>query len=151
MNETLTKAKSILLEHIGQDKIMVLATRNGKGVAARTVNIYTYNGLFYLITEADSNKYAQISQNENVALSIDAIQITGYATLLGHPCSDTHKQISDFVEAQLPQQFARYASKPIMRLIEIKPIHASFLLMETGEGYIIDFEKKTAIPIKYEM
>lgn len=151
MNEILTKAKNILWEQIGQDKIMVLATSNGNTVAARTVNVYTYNERFYLVTEADSNKYAQISRNNHVALSIDAIQITGDAALLAHPCGEENKQITNFVEAQLPEQFARYASMPVMRLIEVKPLQASFLLMETGEGYIIDFEKKTAMPIKHEM
>jgi hypothetical protein len=151
MNETVEKATETLLEQIGQDKIMVLATRKGDGVAARTVNIYVYDGCFYFITEADSNKYAQIIRNENVALSIDAIQITGYATPLEHPCDEANKQIANLVEQQLPQQFARYASKPIMRLIRVKPVYASFILLETGEGYVIDFVRQTAIPIKHEM
>ena len=151
MNETVKKATETLLEQIGQDKIMVLATRKGDGVAARTVNIYAYDGCFYFITEADSNKYAQIIRNENVALSIDAIQITGYAIPLEHPCNEANKQIANLVEQQLPQQFARYASKPVMRLIRVKPVYASFILLETGEGYVIDFVKQTAIPIKHEM
>ena len=151
MNEMATKAIEILREHIGQDKIMVLATRNGDGVAARTVNVYTYDGCFYFITEADSNKYTQISKNKNVALSIDAIQITGFATPLEHPCSASNKQIAGFVEKQLPQQFARYASNPIMRLIKITPAYASYILLETGTGYVIDFAENTATPIQHEM
>lgn len=151
MNETMAKATETLREQIGQDKIMALATRNGDGVAVRTVNIYTYDGYVYFITEADSNKYAQISLNENVALSIDAIQITGYATPLEHPCSEANKEIANFIEEQLPQQFARFMSAPVMRLIKIKPSHASFILMETGSGYVIDFEKNIASPIKHEM
>nr|WP_092072979.1 pyridoxamine 5'-phosphate oxidase family protein [Dendrosporobacter quercicolus]NSL48820.1 pyridoxamine 5'-phosphate oxidase family protein [Dendrosporobacter quercicolus DSM 1736]SDM52395.1 Pyridoxamine 5'-phosphate oxidase [Dendrosporobacter quercicolus] len=151
MNETVRTATETLREQIGQDKIMVLATRNGDGVAARTVNIYTYGGCFYFITEADSNKYTQISQNAQVALSIDAIQITGCATLLEHPCSASNKLIAAFVEKQLPQQFARYAAEPVMRLIRVNPVSASFILLETGAGYVIDFAKNTAIPIQHEM
>lgn len=151
MNEMISKAVETLQEQIGQDKIMVIATRNGEGVAARTVNVYTYNGCFYFITETDSNKYKQICKNKNVAFSIDAIQITGYATPLEHPCSESNKEIANFVEEMLPQQFARYASNPVMRLIKITPVYSSYILLETGEGYIIDFLKKTAIPIKHEM
>ena len=151
MNEMITKATEILWENIGQDKIMTLATRNGDGVAARTVNIYMYDGCLYFITEADSNKYTQISKNENVALSVDAIQITGYATLLEHPCHESNKQVANFIEEQLPKRLDRYASDPVMRLIKIKPVYASFILLDTGNGYVIDFVKETAISIKHEM
>lgn len=44
MNETIKKAAETLWEQIGQDNIMALATRNGDGVASRTVNVYTYDG-----------------------------------------------------------------------------------------------------------
>jgi len=130
---------------------MVLATRNGDGVAARTVNVYTYNESFYFVTEADSNKYAQISQNANVALSVDVIQITGEASLLEHPASEANKQFVNAVEKELPQQFDRFASVPVMRVIKITPIHASFLSMETGKGYAIDFKENAAFPIQHEM
>lgn len=151
MNETVKKATDTLYEQIGQDKIMVLATRNGEGVAARTVNVYTFEGCFYFITEADSNKYIQIGKNNHVALGIEAIQITGYAMPLDHPCSEKNKRLADVVEKQLPQQFTRYASSSVMRLIKVTPVYASFILLETGEGYVIDFAKETAISIKHEM
>lgn len=151
MENLITEAKKILLDTVGQDKIMVLATRNVNGVAARTVNVYTYNECFYFITEADSNKYAQICKNNNVALSIDAIQITGCAAPLEHPCSESNKDIANFIETQLPKQFARYSTEPDMRLIKVTPVSASFILLETGEGYVIDFTQKTAVPIKHEI
>lgn len=151
MKELIKRATRELLEHIGQDKIMVLATRNGEGVAARTVDVYYYDNCFYFVTEADSNKYAQITVNKNVAFGVDAVQITGSATLLDHPCSESNKQIKEFVESQLPQQFARYADAPIMRLIKVTPMHASFLSMETGTGYVIDFTNQTAVPIEHKM
>lgn len=151
MNEVIAKATETLYQRIGQDKIMALATRDGDGVAARTVNIYTFDGCFYFITEVNSNKYAQINQNKNVALSVDAIQVTGCATPLEHPCAEGNKPIASYIEEHLPQHFARYASVPVMRLIKIEPIYASFILLETGTGYVIDFAKKAAIPIKHEM
>ena len=151
MNEIMKKAAENLWETIGQDKIMVLATKNGDGVAARTVNVYAFDGNFYFVTEADSNKYAQISKNANVALSIDAIQITGHAILLEHPSSEANKQVISAVEKELPQQFARYTSIPIMRLIKVKPMYASFLSLKTGKGYIVNFKENTAVPIKHEM
>lgn len=151
MNEIMKKAKETLWEQIGQDKIMSLATRSGDGVAVRTVNVYTYDNCFYFITEADSNKYAQITQNNNVALSVDAIQITGFAIPLEHPTSKSNKNFADFIEKQLPKQFDRYEAKPIMRLIKVHPTSATFIMLESGKGYAIDFKKHTAMPIKLAM
>ncbi len=151
MNEMLIKATKTLYKEIGQDKIMALATRNGDGVAARTVNVYTYNGCFYFVTETSSNKYKQIAQNNHVALSVDAIQITGYATSLEHPCDESNSEIAHFIEEKLPQQFTRYSDIPIMRLIKVAPVDATFILLETGEGFRINFSEATAIPICHEM
>lgn len=151
MNEIVKKASEILEENIGQDKVMALATRNGDGVASRTVNVYTYGGCFYFVTEADSNKYEQINKNNHVALSVDAIQLAGHATVLEHPYSASNRQITDAVEAQLPEQFARYADHPVMRLIKVTPAHASFILLQTGEGYVIDYTENTAFPIQHQM
>ena len=151
MNEMLTKASKTLYEEIGQDKIMALATRNGEGVAARTVNVYTYNGCFYFVTEENSNKYKQITENNHVALSVDAIQITGYAATLEHPCDESNNNIAHCIEEKLPGQFARYADNSIMRLIKVTPTYAAFILLKSGEGFIVDFSKATAIPISHEM
>jgi len=151
MNDIMEKATKTLQEQIGQDKIMALATRNGDGVAVRTVNVYTYDGCFYFITEAGSNKYHQIMQNNKVALSVNAIQITGIATPLEHPVHEANRNFVCFMEKQLPQQFNRFNGKSIMRLIKIKPANASLIILEAGEGYVIDFEKNMAAPIEHEM
>jgi len=151
MNEMLTKATKTLYEEIGQDKIMTLATRNGDGVAARTVNVYTYQGCFYFVTEENSNKYKQIASNNHIALSVDAIQITGCAAPLEHPCDESNGEIVHSIEEKLPQQFARYKDNPIMRLVKVTPASASFILLKSGEGFIIDFTEDTAIPIMHEM
>lgn len=151
MNQLLTKATKALYEEIAQDKIMALATRKGEGVASRTVNIYTYDGCFYFVTEENANKYKQITANNQVALSVDAIQITGHATLLKHPGDTSNSHIVQHIEEKLPQQFARYADNPIMRLIKVTPIQASFISLESGKGFSIDFLEGTAIPISHEM
>ncbi len=56
-----------------------------------------------------------------VALSVDAIQITGHATLLEHPSAEANKELVHYVEERLPNQFARYQDSPIMRVIKITP------------------------------
>ncbi len=151
MDKIFEKALEGLEKEIGQDKLMILATRNEEGVSARTVNIYTYEGCFYIVTEADSNKYEQISKNNSVALSIDAIQIRGIGTLLSHPLSDSNERVIGYIESGLPHHFDRYKDDPAMRLIKITPSYSSFLSMETGNGYVIDYKKQTAMSIKHEM
>ncbi|MDF2888138.1 MAG: pyridoxamine 5-phosphate oxidase family protein [Lacrimispora sp.] len=151
MDKIIEKALEGLEKEIGQDKIMVLATRNNEGVSARTFNVYTYEGCFYFVTEADSNKYEQISKNSSVALSINAIQIRGDVTLLPHPCSDLNKEIISSMESELPHHFDRYKGDPAMRLIKITPAYANFLSMKTGNGYVIDYKEQTAMPIQHEM
>jgi uncharacterized pyridoxamine 5'-phosphate oxidase family protein len=148
MKEILTTAKETLQENIGQDRIMALATRNGEGVASRTVNVYTYKDDFYFVTEENSNKYAQMSQNNKVALSADAIQITGNAILLDHPCSESNKEFVKFVETQLPGQMDKYSAEPLKRLIKIEPVNAGFILLQKGQGYAINYEENMAFPIK---
>ncbi len=151
MDKIVEKALEGLEKEIGQDKMMVLATINNEGVSARTVNIYTYEGCFYFVTEADSNKYEQISKNNSVALSIDAIQIRGNGTLLSHPLSDSNEPVIGYIESGLPHHFDRYKDNPAMRLIKITPSYSSFLSMETGNGYVINYKKQTAMSIKHEM
>lgn len=55
-----------------------------------------------------------------------------------------------YVEKQLPGQFDRYSDNPVMRVVKITPGHAGFIVLATGEGYVIDFEKHTAFPVKLE-
>ena len=146
MNQ-MENATVMLSQAIGQNKIMALATRNGEGVAVRTVNVYVYDGCFYFVTEWNSNKYTQLTINDNVALSVDAIQISGHAVALKHPCDKTNKEIVIHVESQLPQQFNRYKSEPDKRFVKLIPASASFIMLDSGAGYVIDYNKKEAIQI----
>jgi len=146
MNQ-MENAAAMLSEAIGQNKIMALATRNGEGVAVRTVNVYTYEDCFYFLTEWNSNKYGQLTINDNVALSFDAIQISGHAVGLEHPCDETNKEIVNHIESHLPEQFNRYKSESDKRLIKVIPASASFIMLDTGAGYVIDYDKKEAIQI----
>lgn len=149
MNEMM-QAAAMLQELVGQNKIMALATRYEEGVASRTVNVYIHQEKFYFVTEADSNKFAQLKVNPRVALSADAIQITGEAKVLQHPLHDSNQTFRDTVETVLPGQFERYGGKPAMRLIEIVPRKASLLSLQTGTGYIMDYVSDRAQLIRHE-
>lgn len=151
MSNTFEKAVTMLNEEIGQDKIMVLATRKEEGVAARTVNVYSYNDCFYFVTESDSNKYKQITQNASVALSVDAIQIEGRAVALKHPNDSSNSEFAQFVENLLPQQFAKYDDAPVMRLIQVIPSTASFILLTSGKGFSIHYLQQTADAILHDL
>lgn len=151
MKEIWNTSKKALYEEIGQDRIMALATRNGEGVASRSVNVYTYDESLYFVTEENSNKYRQLMQNNRVAVSADAIQVTGYAVLLEHPCAGANRAVTSYIEEKLPDQFHRYKDQPVMRLIKIDPVLASFISLETGAGFAIDFVKEEAVPVSHTM
>lgn len=146
MNQ-MENATTILSQAIGQNKIMALATRNGEGVAVRTVNVYTYDDCFYFVTEWNSNKFSQLTINDHAALSVDAIQISGHAVPLEHPGDETNKEVVNHIESQLPQQFNQYKSESDKRLVKVTPANASFIMLDTGAGYVIDYDKKEAIQI----
>ncbi len=71
--------------------------------------------------------------------------------MLSHPLSDSNEQIIGYVQSGLPQHFDRYKDDSAMRLIKITPSYASFLSMETGNGYVIDYKKQTAMPIEHQI
>lgn len=144
---TIYDATKKLGDEIGQGRIMTLATRNGDGVAARTVNVYSVGEDFYFITENNSNKYMQLTQNSTAALSVDAIQIKGKIYFLEHPNHISNQEIKNAVEKEKPGSFEKYKDDTDMRLLRLKPDHASFILLTNGKGFAIDYLLRDAKPV----
>lgn len=64
------KCKEILNERFSKDSLMALATVDEKGIPwVRTIDAIYYEGSFYTITYALTNKIKQINKNPIAAIS----------------------------------------------------------------------------------
>lgn len=74
------KARQIMDERFGRDTLIALATADANIPNVRTVNAYYENGIFYIITHAQSNKMKQIAKNPNVGICGNGLQRTEKAS-----------------------------------------------------------------------
>ena len=81
----LTKeAEEILIDRFGKDSIMALATTVDGTPYVRNVNTFYYEGSFYVLTYALSNKMKQIEENHIIALAGDWFTAHGKGINLGY-------------------------------------------------------------------
>ena len=98
--EKLTKeAEEILIERFGKDSIIALATTVGNMPYVRSVDAFYFEGAFYVLTYALSNKMKQIKDNPNVALSGDWFTAHGKGVDLGYFGKDENKIIAEKMKA----------------------------------------------------
>lgn len=98
--EKLTKeAEEILIDRFGKDSIIALATTVGNMPYVRSVDAFYFEGAFYVLTYALSNKMKQIKDNPNVALSGDWFTAHGKGVDLGYFGKDENKIIAEKMKA----------------------------------------------------
>ena len=78
------KARQIMDERFGRDTLIALATADANIPNVRTVNAYYENGIFYIITHAQSNKMKQIAKNPNVGICGEWFTAHGKGVSLGY-------------------------------------------------------------------
>ena len=87
------------MDQLKNKNLGVLATAEGENVTAREM-VFVCNGTtISFVTTIYTRKYKQIMANNNVAVSIDNIQIEGFATIRGRPSDEENAW---FIEA-LPE------------------------------------------------
>lgn len=80
MNEQIAE---IMDMRFGRDNVIALATAQDNIPYVRGVNAYYLDGAFYVITNAKSNKMAQLALNPNCAVSGEWFTAQGVAENLG--------------------------------------------------------------------
>ncbi len=97
------------LNDFGNGWKAVLSTAENNIVSSRMMSIVQINGIFYFQTDKTFRKYRQLTQNRNVALCIDNIQIEGEAEEIGHPLKTP-------TSARFLKSASKARSMPIPRL-----------------------------------
>ncbi len=84
MQEPTKEIEDILYERFGHDTVISLATTKDGMPHVRYVNAFYYEGSFYVLTYALSNKIDHISANANVALAGDWFTAHGKGKNMGY-------------------------------------------------------------------
>jgi len=135
----------VLDDLFGKDTQFALATAQDNKPFVRFVDVYYFDGSFYLITYATSKKVVDIMANPHVALVSHRLhRFMGEATNIGHPL----KPENALIREKLVQAFEKWyflannEKDPHTCLIQIK-LHEGFFYKDEV-GYKVDFINKTA-------
>lgn len=98
------KTERILTERFGKDTLIALATSEDNVPYVRNVNAFYSDGVFYVITHAQSNKMRHIEKNPLVAVSGEWFTAHGKAYSLGYYGKEENVSIA----AKLKQAFSEW-------------------------------------------
>jgi uncharacterized pyridoxamine 5'-phosphate oxidase family protein len=110
-----------IYNHIGGSKIMALATSSQNQPTVRLVNCIIYKNKIVFQTGTDLIKYKQISENNNVALCIDNIQIEGIANIVGKTKDKKNQEIMEIYKKYYKSSYETYSHCEKEMLIEVSP------------------------------
>lgn len=134
------EAAAVMQERFGVDQLISLATCVGSKPYVRTVNAYYEDGSFYIITNAQSGKMRQLSENPNAAVSGDWFTGEGIGENLGHMLLDGNRNMAE----KLRQAFASWYGNghvneldPDTVILRIRLTHG--VLFDHGTRYDIVF------------
>lgn len=125
------------LVEFGKGRKMVLSTSANGKVSSRMMSIVQKDGIFYFQTDRTMRKYWQISENPNVALCIDNIQIEGKAEGAGRP---TENQVfSELFKECFKGSFDAYSALENERVFVVRPVFVQRWQYVDGEPYVERF------------
>lgn len=137
MDNFLSKYEAFLSD-LGKGRIMVLSTSENNIVSSRMMSVVLINGIFYFQTDITFKKYRQLSNNHNVALCIDNIQIEGLCDEIGHPLQNALfcKQFQECFKGS----YDAYSSLKNERLFAVKPTYVERWIYKEGVSFIETFD-----------
>lgn len=118
----------------GNHKNMVLSTCLDNKVHARMMSIVCFQNKFYFQTDKTFRKCKDISDNSNVSLCIDNIQIEGVCTAVGKPIEN--KAFCEIFSTSFPKAYELYTNLENEILYEIEPAYIECWLYENSKPYI---------------
>jgi hypothetical protein len=119
--------------------VMVVATSAAGRVTARSVSTIHRGLVVYFQTATDSQKYAQIQANPNVALCAGNVQIEGSACDLGHPLAEQNGFFAEAYAREHPGSFCTYSRLARNRVIAVTPRRVSLWKYDEANRPYQDF------------
>lgn len=137
--------KDLLFNKLGDHGVMCLATSQNDIVSARSMSVILYKQKFYFQTDANFKKYKQISENPNVALCMNNIQIQGVCVNLGHPLLSENSFFADLFKQFYQSSFENYSALKDEFLFEVTPTIITIWDYEDNKPYraFYDFVNET--------
>ncbi|MCK5130168.1 MAG: pyridoxamine 5'-phosphate oxidase family protein [Clostridiales bacterium] len=132
----------LLNKQFGQDTTMSLATCVDNYVTVREIDAYYSKGSFYITTHEASTKMKQIVENPNVALCKGLFSATGIAINLGHPTSDTNKELRDELRKVFYKFYDNHVDENNPGTCFLKIDLSKAVAFDKENKYEIYFEKK---------
>ena len=114
-----------ILNLLGENKIMVLATSCENRVTARNMSCVIIDKKIYFQRDKTFLKYQQILKNSNVALCVDNIQIEGTAKIKKHPFDEENKDFIGLFKKNYKGSFDNYSHMDNEVVVEIEPKYSS--------------------------
>jgi uncharacterized pyridoxamine 5'-phosphate oxidase family protein len=105
--------------HIGESKIMALATSGQNHPTVRLMSCIICQNKIFFQTGTDLIKYKQICENNNVALCVDNIQIEGVANILGRTNDKQHSEIMEVYKKHYKNSYETYSHNETEVLMEV--------------------------------
>ncbi|MDR0410522.1 MAG: pyridoxamine 5'-phosphate oxidase family protein [Treponema sp.] len=132
--------------HIGEYKIMALATCSNDHPTVRLMSCIVYGNKIFFQTGTDLIKYEQICKNNNIALCVDNIQIEGIANVLGKINDKQNSEIIEIYKRYYKDSYETYMYNETEVLIEIILRKITKWDYENGKPYriFIDIDNKQA-------
>lgn len=146
--EKFQEATKIMNERFGKDSIIAMATTDSEGIHNRMIDAFYFEGSFYSITNAKSNKMAQIEHNPNVAVcAVDWFTGKGTAENIGWVLDPKNAEIRTMLREAFKGWYdvVNNENNPDSCYLRIK-LESGLLIKDHGEWrYLIDFTNNTAL------
>ncbi len=138
------KSLLALEELFGRDFTFVLATAKDGVPSQRVVDTFLNDGVFWIVTYANTNKVREIAQNPHVSLCSDFYSFKGTARCAGHPLQEGNREIrSKLIRVFEPWYFA-HNDENDEDMCYIKVLPETGFFHKDGMGYRVDFIAKEA-------
>jgi len=144
MNLDFEEQKKDFISKIENSRIGVLATSINNKVTVRSMSIINIDENILFQTDKRMEKYIQITNNENVGLCINNIQIEGKAVIKGK--ADKQDEFIKVFSKKHESSYIAYSSMESEVVIEIRPMKVKMWEYIDNEPSIriIDFSRKKA-------
>lgn len=140
MDKFTEKLKAFLSE-LGEGRKMVLSTAHNNRVSSRMMSVVIIGGELYFQTDITMKKYRQLSENCNVALCIDNIQIEGVCSEVGHPLEN--ERFCEVFQKCFKGSYDAYSALTNERLFSVEPLYIERWVYMEGVPYIEVFDMDT--------